>query len=309
MPLLSICIPCYKRVDIVRSTLNSIYIDNKDVDTSSYEVVISENDPDKEIFKLLKEYNYPNIKYIHSECEGFMNSYYSLLPATGDYLKLHNSQVKFLRGSLSYLLSLIRYNQNIQSYFFFSNAEIKQNKTKTFDNFDSFTDALSYWISWSNGFGIWKKELDELRKLSINLNRLFPHTSLFMTQTKHEKYIIDNTRLFEVQRVSRRGDHNKFEAFTIELPSILSESVKSGSISPKTYKHIINDIMIEFLPSLLFNKYVARIETFAIDGYKNNIQRYYPKYAYWITWLMVPYVPIRYLIKIIRIKLHKLWIL
>lgn len=44
-PLISICIPCYKRVDYVINTLNSIYRDNSDVSLDLYEVIISDNDP------------------------------------------------------------------------------------------------------------------------------------------------------------------------------------------------------------------------------------------------------------------------
>lgn len=305
MKLLSICIPCYKRVDLVRQTLDSIFVDNSDADSSEFEIIISENDPDKEICGLIKEYNYPNLKYVYSECEGFMNSYNSLIPATGEFLKLHNSQSKFLKGSISYLISLIKKSRNGDIYIFFSNAEINGTRYNEFDNFNDFLYSLSYWPSWSNGFGIWIDDFKKLKDSNIRLNRLFPHTSLFVTQTMHKKFMIDNTRLFEVQRVGKRGGHNKFEAFTIEFPSIISESLTKGDIAPKTYEHILRDIMTKFLPSLLFNKYIARIETFEINGYRVNIKKFFPKYAFWVSWLLVPFVPFSYLWKSMRIKFNR----
>ena len=62
-PLISICIPCYKRVDYVINTLNSIYRDNSDVSLDLYEVIISDNDPQKEVLSIIDQFNYPNLKY------------------------------------------------------------------------------------------------------------------------------------------------------------------------------------------------------------------------------------------------------
>lgn len=75
-PILSICIPCFGRLDYVRNTLKSIYQDNADVPLDEYEVVISDNDPKQAISILTDEFKaYPNLHYFHTECEGFMNSY------------------------------------------------------------------------------------------------------------------------------------------------------------------------------------------------------------------------------------------
>ena len=49
MTLLSICIPCYGRVEYVRKTLKSIFIDNADVPLEKYEVIISDNDSNQAI--------------------------------------------------------------------------------------------------------------------------------------------------------------------------------------------------------------------------------------------------------------------
>ena len=112
---------------------------------------------------------------------------------------------------------------------------------------------LSYWSSWSNGFNIWKSEFDKIDK-NLKLNKLFPHTSLFLTQHQAKLFCINDNLLFDVQRIPKRGGHNKFEAFTIEYPSLLDECCKKGHISTKCKKHILFGIMVQFLPSLLFNK-------------------------------------------------------
>lgn len=41
-PVLSICIPCYKRINQVRNTLNSIYEANSEISMDDYEVILSD---------------------------------------------------------------------------------------------------------------------------------------------------------------------------------------------------------------------------------------------------------------------------
>lgn len=110
MTLLSICIPCYGRVEYVRKTLKSIFIDNADVPLEKYEVIISDNDSNQAIKVLTEEFKYPNLRYFYTNCEGFMNSYYVLTYAQGEFFKLHNSQTLFRKGSLSKIISEIKNN-------------------------------------------------------------------------------------------------------------------------------------------------------------------------------------------------------
>ena len=290
-PLISICIPCFKRIEYVRHTLQSIYNDNRDVPLSNYEVVISDNDPDRQVEKLVNEFPYVNLKYNYTDCEGFRNSYYVLKYARGKFLKLHNSQVVFRRGALAELIAEVKANENKHSLIFYTNGFLYHGGSRHYGSFNDFFYALSYWPSWSNGFSLWKEDFD--RQSNPTLNRLFPHTSLFITQWNKEDYILNDKHFFDTQRVKGRSGHNKFEAFTIEFPSLVEDCYKNGWITIHTKKKILHDIMTEFLPSLLFNKYLARIENFDISGYRDNIKRYFPTGAYWITWLCVALIPFR----------------
>ena len=161
--------------------------------------------------------------------------------------------------------------------------------------------SLSYWSSWSNGFCIWKEEFEKIER--VELNKLFPHTSIFLTQYYATSYIINDHILFDVQRIPKRGGHNKFEAFTIEYPSLIDTCYKQGHISFKCKQRIIKDIMFTFLPSLLFNKYIARIETFESTGFKQNIKKYFPKYAYPLVWCLTITVPFKLIYRKIKASL------
>ena len=59
---------------------------------------------------LTEEFKYPNLRYFYTNCEGFMNSYYVLTYAQGEFFKLHNSQTLFRKGSLSKIISEIKNN-------------------------------------------------------------------------------------------------------------------------------------------------------------------------------------------------------
>lgn len=303
-PILSICLPCFGRVEYVRNTLRSLYKDNEDVSLDEYEIVISDNDPNQAIRSLLQEFAFPNLHYHYTECEGFMNSYYVLTYAHGQFLKLHNSQVSFKRGTLSDLLQEIRNHIKEKPLVFYTNGLLYDNDSSIFKTFDDFFFKLSYWPSWSNGFSIWKEDFDKIG--AISLNKLFPHTSLFITQHDKQTYIVNDNYWFDTQRVKGRSGHNKFEAFTIEFPSLVEECYGRQWISLKTKRHILHDIIVEYLPTLLFNKYVARIENYDITGYKKNIKLYFPNGAYWIAWSCVFLVPFKMLYRKYKQKfVHK----
>lgn len=302
-PLLSICIPCFGRMEYVRNTLNSIYRDNAGVGLDKFEVVISDNDSKQVISVLADEFKaYPNLRYFHTECEGFMNSYHVLTYAQGEFLKLHNSQTLFRKGALQTILEEVEKYKDKRTLIFYANGLLGKFQSSEYDTFESFMHALSYWSSWSNGFTIWRKNFEQIG--DIELNRLFPHTSLFLTQHHATGYCINDQVLFDVQRIPKRGGHNKFEAFTIEYPSLIAQCRKEGFISEKCEKHILRDIMMEFLPSLVFNKYIARIETFDATGFRQNIKRYFPRYAYGLVWALALIQPFRLFTRKLKAKIH-----
>ena len=288
----SICIPCFKRLDQVVETLNSIYRDNSDVSLDDYEVVISDNDPDLELKSVLSEFiNKPNFRYVPTICEGFMNSYYALSYGQGSLLKLHNSQNKIRKGMLAEIIKQVKQNVNQKPLIFYSNGFLNKYNCVDYDNFDSFMMNLSYWSSWSGGMTIWKDDFDSIG--NIDLNPLFPHTSIFLTQFNKKKYIIDDRVIYDVQRIPKRGGHNKFEAFTIHYTYLIESCYLKKNISKKCKKVIFFDLCREFIPTLLFNKYIVKIETFEASNFKENCKKFFPKLAFWFIWFNVFFVPIR----------------
>lgn len=277
-PIISICIPCYKRLEYIRNTLRSIYEENSDVALSEYEVIVSDNDAEQELSVLQEEYKQQNFRYFPTKCEGFLNSYYSLTYGKGEYLLLHNSQELFRKGSLRYIIDLVKANRG--KYLFFSSGFLLNGSCLGYADFDSFMQGVSFWSSWSNAFGIWRVDFDNV-KYTTTLNKLFPHTSLFLTQHFHKSYVICDVPLFETQFVKGRSGHNKFHAFSFEYPSLINGAQKQEHITKATCDKIIHDILFDYLPLLYFNVKIARRESWSMDGFEEDIKVFFPKGSLW----------------------------
>lgn len=290
--IVSICIPCFKRLEQVRNTLKSIYEGNADVSLDEYEVVITDNDPETELQDVVNEFRaYPNLRYVPTQCEGFMNSYHVLLNGKGELLKLHNSQNMIRKGMLAEIVRQAKKYVNSKPLIFHTNGFLSKHTICEYRDFNMYMEGLSYWSSWSGGMTIWREDFERIGK--ININPLFPHTSVFLTQYDKSSYVIDDRIMYDVQRVAKRGGHNKFEAFTVHYPSLISKCCNDGHISDDCKNRILTLLYKEYIPTLLFNKYVARIETFEADGFKVNCKKYFPKGAYWKAWVNVAMVPFR----------------
>ena len=288
----SICIPCFKRLEQVRNTLKSIYEDNAEVSLDDYEVVITDNDPDTELNIVMNEFKtYPNFLYVPTRCEGFMNSYHALKNGRGNFLKLHNSQNMIRKGMLAEIVAQAKKYVGMKPLIFHTNGFLFKHDIREYSDFNRYMEALSYWSSWSGGMTIWREDFERLGE--IEMDPLFPHTSVFLSQFNKSLFVIDDRVMYDVQRVAKRGGHNKFEAFTVHYPSLITKCCEDNHISIICKKRILTVLYKEYIPTLLFNKYIARIETFDANGFKENCKKYFPRGAYWIAWLNVFMVPFR----------------
>jgi hypothetical protein len=303
IPVLSICIPANGRIEYVRNTLKSIYNDDNcsKLPLSDFEVILSDNDPNYGLNCLKIEFPYDNFFYFNTDCEGFLNSYYVLTYAKGKFLKLHNSQEIFNPSSLSKIVEFIKSLDKSRPCIFFTSGFLNNGGLRNYNSFDDFMSNLSYWSSWSNGFGIWKEDFDIIKE-NTELNNLFPHTSLFLTQYNKKKFVLNDEHLFKTQFVKKRGGHNKFHAFSIEYPSLIQASHNNGHIKLETKNKLFKDILYNYLPLLFFNVKVAKRETFSSDGFRQNIKVYFPKGAYWIVICLSLIIPIKVIWRKIKIN-------
>ena len=137
-PILSICIPTYDRLDILRKTLNSIYEGVNEDLLNEFEVIISDNSKNHSCQILKNEFvKYTNFFYKISECEGFLNSYYALSYGKGTYLKLHNNYTMLRKGSLNYIINLLKNNIKNKPLIFFSDGYKLKGNNQFYYSFES----------------------------------------------------------------------------------------------------------------------------------------------------------------------------
>ena len=289
---MSICIPCLGRKEQLRNTISSIYDNLNSISLSEFEIVISENDSSRQLESLVHEFDYPNLKYFNTACEGFLNSFYVLTYASGKFLLLHNSQELFRNNALKLLIDLVKGNEKSRPLIAFTSGFLLNGKTRHYSDYNKFMQDLSYWSSWSNSFSIWKDDFD-IVKNNVNLNYLFPHTSIFVTQCEKKEFLIVDEILFSTQFVPHRGGHNKFHAFSVEYPSVLDIVKKNGYLSESVYNKILNSIFYEFLPSLYFNVKICGMEKFESAGFKEDLKIYFKDRSYYSIVMMSMISPVK----------------
>ena len=243
-PIVSICIPTYGRVEILKNTLDSIFSQN--VSSDLYEVCISDNSPTDETKEMLDRFfaDKTNICYSKSTCEGYYNSIESLKMGTGKYLKLHNNYTKFQNGNFEKFLKTIAGNEESKAVMFFTFGSIKQDsECIKYDSFDSFLDAISYYSTWSTSFGIWKPDFDNVMAQNIGLDKMFPHTSLLFGLCDKGEFVVDNTRYFDNQDVGKKGGYNLPETFGTRYLGMCQKLVSESKITEQTFQKIKSDIL------------------------------------------------------------------
>ena len=276
VPLLSICIPTYGRVEILRNTLDSIFSQN--VSTEIYEVCISDNSPTDETKEMLSLYfsDRNNIQYVKSTCEGYFNSIEALKLGSGKFLKLHNNYSKFKKGTFGkFVNTIIQFSNDEPLLFFTSNSIKTDTEFEDYNTFDVFLNRISYFSTWSTSFGIWKNDFDCLIKQNTKLDKMFPHTSLLFALYEKNNFVIDNTLYFENQDVGKKGGYNLPETFGTRYLGMCNDLFSNGIVSKSTFdvikKNILNFIA-EWYANVLFfgDKY-----TFSFENWETIISNLY----------------------------------
>jgi abequosyltransferase len=251
-PLVSICIPTRNRVDILKNTLDSIYSDTS-VDRSMFEVVVSDNSSTNEmdVIKGLYE-SMGNIRFVKSDCVGFMNSINALDHGNGVFLKLLNDYSYFFEDSFQRLINFFQKNQERSISVSFTSGMLKYNEIRSFDSFESFMFNLSYYSSWSSAFCIRRTAFLELRSI-IDFDGQFPHTSLVLADRNSEAYIVNDLLYFKNMTVPKKGGTDLFKDFSVTYLGLIKSLIEEKIISNKTYNLIKKRLLYDFLVIWYFN--------------------------------------------------------
>lgn len=251
-PIVSLCMPTNGVIEWCFPVLESIY--NQNVNNELFEVVITDNGNNVEFKKLIKDYlkTHTNIVYAETQALPFVNEIESYKRASGELIKFVNHRTKLVEGTLQRMIDYVESNREIKPITYFSNGVLKMSKDKhELSSFDEFVKNLSYLSSWSTGMTIWKEDFDKLSHSVSDFNELFPHTDILFAVRNREKYVIDNTVIFDEmpQGKKPKGNYDLYYAFGVDYPRIIEKLLEDGSISRKTFDFVI-DKNLEFVASL-----------------------------------------------------------
>lgn len=301
VPFVSVCIPTYDRLDILRRTLESIYANIDGVDLSDFEVVVSDNQPNQSARRVVSEFCYKNIKYCPTTCKGFSNSVNALINGSGQLLKLHNNYVRFKKGALKSLIDDARLFSNDKPVVFFSGGVIFSGKKNEYFSFSDFMERLSYHSSWSAGFCIWKD--DFLRISQCEYNEFFPQTSMLLLMANKKKYIINDMPIFDDQSIPGKGGYNIFRVFAVEFVALIKDAFLRGDLSERVFLKIKRELLLYYLPTRFFKTVIARIDRFEKDGVKQSVTVNYSIVEYYFFVFLAFFSPFYFLYRKTRLVL------
>ena len=293
-PLLSLCIPTNGAVQWVLPVLDSIYSQN--YDQNKYEVVITDNGKDSQLASYLKDYDYPNLRYIVTSDEGFLNLVTSLKEGRGLFCKMINHRSVMRAGSIGSLVTLIEKYKETKPLIYCTDGNLKINDDSLeCPDTDSFVNSMSYWCSWSAGIGFW--DIDKEKLGDVKLDIMFPNASLLFDTRDNPQYVIWNKKYQDMADDSGKGGYDLFQTFGVGFLDIVNGLRIKGRISQETFLKVKKDIRV-FLEGLYLSEVVLPTNhTFIIGDVKGSLSVYYSKYVYYLmatkNWLKAPYYFIR----------------
>ena len=303
-PFLSFCIPTYDRLDILRNTIESIYADLDGVELDEFEVIVSDNHLDQSAKKVIEKFSFKNLFYFSTDCSGFLNSFNSLKCGNGQFLKLHNNYTKLRKGTLKKMIAEIKENIAAKGLIFYTDGLNQNGKIKKINSFNSFMYELSYFSSWSTGFGIWR---DDFLKVvdSIKIDNYFPQTSLLLSQSKKSEYIINDRPIFDNQKIPKKGGYNIFKVFSVDYISLIEKSYLAGEITKDTLRKIKFNLLYNYLSVRYFKTVIVRVDNFEKSDIKKSITTYYSNTEYYAMIMTAFISPFKFVIRRIKITLFK----
>lgn len=279
-PILSLCIPTNGVEEWVFPVLNSIY--SQKCDNKFFEVVITDNGENTVFKEKIKKYivKYYNIVYAETKALPFLNEIESYKRASGQLIKFVNHRTLLVPGALKKLIQYAIDYVDQKPVTYFANGVLKMEQiTQEYPTFDDFVRNLSYWSSWSTGMTIWKDDFEKLPKDGNSFNELFPHTNVLFAERNREKYIINNTVIFDElpQGKKAKGNYDLFFAFGVEYPSIILELYRCKDVTIKTFQSVLQD-NLEFLANLYVEYFIKKTYcSYDLSGITDMYDIFYTK--------------------------------
>lgn len=275
-PILSICIPTDGSVRWVLPVLDSIYAQG--YDNSKFEVVITDNGIDSKMPEYIGNYNYPNLMYKQTKDKGFLNLVTALKEGKGLFCKMLNHRSVLHPGSIEKWIEMVENYKETKPIIYCSDGNVKGGEVIECKDINEFLVNLSVYASWSAGIGFWKDDIPNID--NIELDEMYPNTSMILKIREGAQYVIWNHKYQTMEDDSGKGGYNYFEVFSIRFLDILNSLRIEGRITKDTFV-IVKWKLYNFLKEVYLREvFLPTTHTYSYDNVKSSLSVYYGSYYY-----------------------------
>lgn len=276
-PIISLCLPTNGVIEWVFPVLDSIYSQN--VDTSLFEVIVTDNGNNDEFVRMMIDYEkkHENLTYKKTTAYMFHNQLEALKIANGKFFKFVNHRAVFTDNSLQKMIDIIIDNIVEKPVIYFSCGAMNKEHYEL-DSFDSFIRTLKRSISWTTGVGIWKEDYKRIPS-DVKIDKISPHSCILFSERKKNKYIIENYIFSKELPVghAKKGAYDLFKAFAVEEVTIALNLFMDGDISAETFKCVRNDYK-KFCSELYFQFCIKKNAcSYDLSGFDSSMGIFFNK--------------------------------
>jgi len=270
--ILSLCIPTNGAVEWILPVIESIYA--QEYDTSKFEVVITDNGKESQLPSYIVKMNYPNLRYKQTDDEGFLNLVTCLKEGKGMFCKMINHRSKLLPGTIKTMIDLVLQYKESQPLIYCSDGVLK-NRGEIIDcsTDDDFVRELSYWCSWSAGIGFWQKDLKEIGY--IDLNNMFPNTSMLFGCRNESSYVIWNKKYQQMGDETGKGGYDLYKTFGVIFLDIMNGLRIDHRITYDTFIKVKKDLFTFLRDLYLSEAILPTNRTFILKNIRQSMNVYY----------------------------------
>lgn len=284
--ILSICIPTYNRVEVLKKCIDSIVMSNP-FRKGCVEIVVSDNMSSDGTQATMDEYKdkFGYIVYNKNEenIGGDLNFIKVLSLAHGKFIKLHNDYCEFTETGLEYMVSRIEELQKNKPYIFLCSATYPHIKEIQYKSFDDFVKNEFLGLSWISAIGFWKEDFKNLPNKERMLSIKFMQTDWLLRIAKDkEKIVCWKGDLFHRIKFNQtHGDFNYINTF-VNYPLLFDPYVKQGIISQKT-KHRSDLALLENLSIWYYRIRIKRDKSYSYssENVYSNLNSYFKCIPLW----------------------------
>ena len=253
-PLLSICIPTYKRAEILKNTIESITTQEVFRKTELVQIVVSDNASSDKTPEVMQNFllEFPQkIRYIRltKPIDPHFNFENALKNGSGEFVKLLADATCFRKGQLEIFVKELQGNQSY-NVILTQSLSTEVGKTRVIKSVEELLSSYSFNLSWISIFCFRRSTLFKLPDPFRYWFLFFPQMDVAFRLIKAGNPALSfNNRYFAPQPKLYYSNRNEAHIFGDCYLNFLEKYLLTGDISKKTYsKEKFNTLILQTIP-------------------------------------------------------------